>query len=83
MAQIVQVPTYVAPTVALQNYSICSGLAQGAAGIYLSRELAKYSEVPSETLAMSSLASIVLTFVSVILFVKLLERGVTRKVSYR
>lgn len=83
MAQIVQVPTYVAPTVALQNYSICSGLAQGAAGIYLSRQLAHYSEVPGQVLAMSILASMILTLVPVIIFVKLLEGGVTRKVSYR
>ncbi|MGQ9545919.1 MAG: hypothetical protein ACUVTR_01970 [Dehalococcoidia bacterium] len=82
MVQIKQVPNILAPTVAQQAYLIGSGLSQGGANIVLARGLADVEGVPSDTVALSILISAILTFIPVIIFLKLLEREGVKRVAF-
>jgi hypothetical protein len=62
-----------APTVTLQTYAIGSGLAQGATGLYLARELAKVDDVPIDYVAGAVFLSVILTFVPALLLISQLK----------
>jgi VIT1/CCC1 family predicted Fe2+/Mn2+ transporter len=74
MERVLQASGTVAPTVALQSYAIGTGLAQGAAGMYLAKELSKAEEVPVNYVAGATLIGVLLAFVPVLLLLKGLRR---------
>jgi len=64
MRVISEVPQRVPPTVAQQVFVIGSGIAGGAAGFFLAKELAGVEDVPVAPVAIATTLSAVLTFVA-------------------
>jgi len=60
----------VPPTVAQQVFVIGSGIAGGAAGFYLAKELSEFEDVPVPPLAIATILSVFFTFGAAIYLVK-------------
>lgn len=74
MERVLQATSTVAPTVAQQAWVIGTGLAHGAAGMYLAKELSKVEEVPVNYVASATLIGVLLAFVPVLLLLRGLRR---------
>lgn len=61
MALVIEAPSRVPPTVALQAFTIGSALAGGLTGIILARELAGVEDVPVPLVAGATIVSILFT----------------------
>jgi len=62
MALVSEAPSRVPPTVAQQVFVIGSGIAGGAAGFYLAKELTEVEDVPVAPLAIATILSVFFTF---------------------
>ena len=70
MALVSEAPSRVPPTVAQQIFVIGSGIAGGAAGFYLAKELTQVEEVPVAPLAIATILSVFFTFGAAVYLVK-------------
>lgn len=61
MIQVIEAPERIAPTVALQIFTIGSALAGGLTGIILARELAGVEDVPTPLVAGATIVSVLFT----------------------
>lgn len=62
MVRVLEAPSRVPPTVAQQVFVIGSGIAGGAAGFFLAKELSKVEDVPVPPLAIATIISVAFTF---------------------
>jgi heterodisulfide reductase subunit A-like polyferredoxin len=75
MELVLEAPSRVPPTVAQQVFVIGSGVAGGAAGLFLAKELTDVKDVPVPPVVVATLVSILFTFGAALYLAKNLRKA--------